>query len=111
MRLLAIGLAIAVIVFALTAGHVVFLPLLFLPFGLFSFGHRRRRESADRAEAWRRGGALMWLFGRGFFRPFGPLGLALLAYRIWRRLSPARKAELKSRARQVSRRLQGAASR
>jgi hypothetical protein len=44
MRLLAIGLAIAVIVFALTAGHVVFLPLLFLPFGLFSFGHRRRRE-------------------------------------------------------------------
>ena len=46
MRLLAIGLAIAVIVFALTAGHVVFLPLLFLPFGLFSFGHRRRRDSA-----------------------------------------------------------------
>jgi hypothetical protein len=45
MRLLAIGLAIAVIVFALTGGHVVFLPLLFLPFGLFSLGHRRRRES------------------------------------------------------------------
>jgi hypothetical protein len=46
MRLLAIGLAIAIIIFALTAGHVVFLPLLFVPFGLFSFGHRRRRESA-----------------------------------------------------------------
>ena len=46
MRLLAIGLAIAVIVFALTAGHVVFLPLMFVPFGLFSLGHRRRRESA-----------------------------------------------------------------
>jgi hypothetical protein len=46
MRLLAIGIAIAVIVFVLTAGHVVFLPLLFLPLGLFSFGHRRRRESA-----------------------------------------------------------------
>lgn len=46
MRLLAIGLAIAVVVFALTAGHVVFLPLLFLPFGLFSLGHRRRRDSA-----------------------------------------------------------------
>ena len=46
MRLLAIGLAIAVIIFALTAGHVIFLPLLFLPFGLFSFGHRRRRGSA-----------------------------------------------------------------
>jgi hypothetical protein len=46
MRVLAIGLGIAIIVFALTAGHVVFLPLLFLPFGLFSFGQRRRRESA-----------------------------------------------------------------
>ena len=46
MRLLAIGLAIAIIVFALTAGHVVFLPLLFVPFGLFSFGHRQHRESA-----------------------------------------------------------------
>jgi hypothetical protein len=44
MRLLAIGLAIAVIVFVVTAGHVVFLPLLFLPFGLFSVGHRRRRR-------------------------------------------------------------------
>jgi hypothetical protein len=53
----------------------------------------------------------MWLLGRGLFRPFGPLGLALLAYRIWRRLSPARRAELRSRAREVSRRLQGAASR
>jgi len=53
----------------------------------------------------------MWLFGRGLFRPFGPLGLALLAYRIWRRLSPARKAALRSRVQQASRRLQGAASR
>jgi hypothetical protein len=53
----------------------------------------------------------MWLFGRGLLRPFGPLGLALLVYRFWRRLSPARKAALKGRARQVSRRLQGAASR
>jgi hypothetical protein len=44
MRLLAIGLAIAVIVFVVTAGHVVFLPLLFLPFGLFSVGQRRRRR-------------------------------------------------------------------
>ncbi len=43
-RLLAIGLGIAVIVFVLTAGHVVFLPLLFLPLGLFSFGHRRRQQ-------------------------------------------------------------------
>jgi hypothetical protein len=52
----------------------------------------------------------MWLLGRGLFRPFGPLGLAILAYRIWRRLSPARKAELKSRARQVARRVLGATS-
>lgn len=42
MRLLAIGLAVAVIVFVLTAGHVIFLPLLFLPLGLFSLGHRRQ---------------------------------------------------------------------
>jgi len=45
MRLLAIGLAIAVIVFVLTGGHVVFLPLLFLPLGLFGFGHRRRNRA------------------------------------------------------------------
>ena len=50
MRLLAIGLAIAVIVFVITAGHVIFLPLLFLPFGLFSFGHRRRRASRSVSE-------------------------------------------------------------
>ena len=43
-RLLAIGLGIAVIVFVLTGGHVVFLPLLLLPLGLFSLGHRRRRD-------------------------------------------------------------------
>ncbi len=35
MRLLAVGLAVAVIVFVATAGHVVFLPLVFLPLGLF----------------------------------------------------------------------------
>ena len=44
MRFLAIGLAVAVIVFVLTGGHVLFLPLLFLPLGLFSFGHRRSRR-------------------------------------------------------------------
>lgn len=42
MRALAVGLAIALVLFVLTAGHLVFLPLLFVPFGLFSFGHRRR---------------------------------------------------------------------
>jgi hypothetical protein len=44
MRALAVGLAIAIIVFVVTAGHVLFLPLLFVPFGLFSFGHRRRNR-------------------------------------------------------------------
>jgi hypothetical protein len=53
-RVLAIGLAIAVIVFVLTAGHVVFLPLLVVPLGLFSLGRRRRR----RATLVRRGGFL-----------------------------------------------------
>jgi len=48
MRVLAIGLAIAVIVFVVSAGHVLFLPLLFLPLGLFSFGHHRRRETNRR---------------------------------------------------------------
>ncbi len=42
MRLLAIGLAIAVIVFVVGGGHVIFLPLLLLPMALFSLGHRRR---------------------------------------------------------------------
>jgi hypothetical protein len=55
-RLLAIGLGIAVIVFVITAGHVIFLPLLFLPFGLFSLGHRRRRQHssllAGRSRGW-----------------------------------------------------------
>ena len=44
MRVLAIGLAIAVIVFVVSGGHVFFLPLLFIPLGLFSFGHRRRQQ-------------------------------------------------------------------
>ena len=45
MRALAVGLAIALIVFVLSGGHFFFLPLLFIPFGLFSFGHRRQRQS------------------------------------------------------------------
>jgi hypothetical protein len=44
MRVLAIGIAIAVIVFALSGGHLIFLPLLFLPFGLFSIGRRKRQH-------------------------------------------------------------------
>jgi hypothetical protein len=42
--LFALGLAIAVIVVVLSGGHLLFLPLLLLPLGLFSFGHRRRRR-------------------------------------------------------------------
>ena len=47
MRVLAIGLAIAVIVFVVSGGHVLFLPLLFLPLGLFSLGHRHRQQPSS----------------------------------------------------------------
>jgi hypothetical protein len=43
-RALMLGLAVALLVFLLTAGHVIFLPLLFLPLGLIGFGHRRRHR-------------------------------------------------------------------
>jgi hypothetical protein len=55
MRLLALGLAIAVIVFVISGGHIFFLPLLFLPLGLFSFGHRRRRRGTLLAQRQRSG--------------------------------------------------------
>jgi hypothetical protein len=54
MRVLAIGLAIAVIVFVVSAGHVLFLPLLVLPLGLFSFGHRRTKGNSRRDRFTRR---------------------------------------------------------
>jgi len=44
-RVLASGIAIAIIVFVLSGGHFIFLPLLFVPVGLFSFGSRRRRST------------------------------------------------------------------
>jgi hypothetical protein len=47
MRVLAIGLAIAVIVFVVSRGHVLFLPMLFVPLGLFSLGHRRRQQPSS----------------------------------------------------------------
>jgi hypothetical protein len=37
------------------------------------------------------------------FRPFGPLGLAFMAYRLWRRLPAQRKAEVKERLRRLTR--------
>jgi hypothetical protein len=42
MRFLLIGLLIAAAVYLATAGHVLFLPLLFLPL-TFGLGRRRRR--------------------------------------------------------------------
>jgi hypothetical protein len=45
LRALAIGVAIAILVFVVSGGHFLFLPLLFLPLGLFSFGNRRARRS------------------------------------------------------------------
>ena len=40
----AVCVAIGLIVFAVTGGHVLFLPLIFLlPLGLLSFGRRRMR--------------------------------------------------------------------
>jgi hypothetical protein len=50
----------------------------------------------------------MWLLGRGLFRPFGPVGLLIAAYRIWRRLPEARKREIKSRARALAGRMSAA---
>ena len=44
MRALAIGIAIAVLVFIVTGGRFFFLPILFVPLGLFGFGHRRNRR-------------------------------------------------------------------
>jgi hypothetical protein len=41
-RFLGVSLAIAVLVFVVTAGHVLFLPFVFLPLGLLTFGGRRR---------------------------------------------------------------------
>jgi hypothetical protein len=41
MRALGVSIAIAAIVFLATAGHVLFLPLLLLPLGLFGLGGRR----------------------------------------------------------------------
>jgi hypothetical protein len=39
---LALGLAVAIVVFVATGGHVLFLPLLFIPLGIFTFGGRRK---------------------------------------------------------------------
>jgi ABC-type polysaccharide/polyol phosphate export permease len=40
---LAAGLVVAIVVFVATGGHVLFLPLLFVPLAVFSLGFRRSR--------------------------------------------------------------------
>jgi hypothetical protein len=44
LRALAIGIAIAVVVFVVSGGHFIFLPLILLPLGVFSFGAGRRKQ-------------------------------------------------------------------
>ena len=45
LMLLLLGLAVAAIVFAVSGGHALFLPFLFvLPLGLFGLGRRRDRR-------------------------------------------------------------------
>jgi hypothetical protein len=43
-RLLVVSLVIAAVVFLVTGGHVIFLPLVILPLGLLGFGRRRPRR-------------------------------------------------------------------
>jgi hypothetical protein len=42
MWMLLIGLLVAAVVFLATSGHVIFLPLLFVPLAFLPFGRRRR---------------------------------------------------------------------
>jgi hypothetical protein len=45
MVFLLLGLAVAAILFIVTGGHLIFLPLFFvLPLGFFGFGRRRYRD-------------------------------------------------------------------
>lgn len=49
MRLLLLGLLVAVVIYAVSGGHVLFLPLLLLlPLGGGLFGRRRRARGAPR---------------------------------------------------------------
>ena len=49
MRALAIGLAIAAILFLVSAGHLIFIPLLFVPLGLFTLKRGRDLLAGVRA--------------------------------------------------------------
>jgi hypothetical protein len=48
MRLVLIGIIIALAVYLLSAGHILFLPLLFIPMGGLFGAHRRRRAYSRR---------------------------------------------------------------
>jgi F0F1-type ATP synthase assembly protein I len=53
MKLLLIGLAIGVIVYVASGGHIIFLPLLLLvPFGWFFRGRRRTSLLRPRRRRW-----------------------------------------------------------
>lgn len=41
MRALAIGFAVAAVLFLVSAGHLIFIPLLFVPLGLFALRRGR----------------------------------------------------------------------
>lgn len=86
LRTLAIGGAIALVVLALSDGHVVFLPLLFIPLGLFSFGHRQNRR--------RRG----WWGSRRHSSGAAPVlsRLAKISKSLWRPLGFSREGALPS---------------
>ena len=45
MRAVLIGVALAAIIFAATGGHIFFLPLLFIPLGVFSLRRWQRHRA------------------------------------------------------------------
>jgi hypothetical protein len=49
MRTLVIGLAVAAVIFFATGGHLIFLPLLFIPVGFLAFRRGRQRPAALRS--------------------------------------------------------------
>jgi hypothetical protein len=55
MRTLMIGLAVAAVVFLATGGHLIFLPLLFIPLGFLAFRQGRQHLAALRTRPLRVG--------------------------------------------------------
>jgi hypothetical protein len=91
-------------VFVLTAGHVVFLKLLFLPLvcsrlGTADNGSRTRLLAATRV-----GGDVVVPVTS--LPSFGPFWLAFAVYSYWRRLPAERKAAIKERTRALAVKIQ-----